>query len=97
MKKPEFKKYCDNGHCYLKQHRLRMLGDGLKQECPVCGAVHDPESDMTVHERNQYEMTSVGFTTPGLKDGDVFTIDGFYDDKTKALKKIVYRQEADKK
>ena len=61
--KPIFKKRCENPnsrYCSVWPGvELVQSGDGYKQICPVCGWTHDPEAEMSVTEKNQYEMDNI--------------------------------------
>lgn len=56
MKEPIFKTYCDQNGCHNFKWKMRQLGDGYKQICPVCGYIWNPIEGMTSQEINQYEM-----------------------------------------
>lgn len=42
--KPNKNRTCEDGtYCIINQTKLLQIGDGRKLQCPVCGALYDPE------------------------------------------------------
>ena len=54
-KEPDEWKYCRREECRLHKHEMMDIQDG-KQQCPVCGYVHNPFRHMTGPEINQWWM-----------------------------------------
>lgn len=50
---PRFRKYCEQGSCRLRQHKLMTI-DNYKQQCPVCSHIYDPFEGMSHSEKNQF-------------------------------------------